>query len=86
MPPVAKRIWAKAEHARICFLSAFEIYESEVKTVFTNFKTTCFITKPVTAAALVKHIEAHLVPAIAILIQKANSFSCPSHGKCKHHL
>jgi DNA-binding response OmpR family regulator len=58
---VAKQIWANDERARICFFSAFEIYESEAKKVFQNLKTYCFIKKPVTSATLAKHIEAHFL-------------------------
>jgi DNA-binding response OmpR family regulator len=60
---LAREIWVKDARARICFLSALEIYEDEAKKVFTNFKTYCFIRKPVTAAALAQHIEAHLLTA-----------------------
>lgn len=61
---LAKQIWAKDENARICFLSAFEIHKNEAKKVFTNFKTHCFIRKPVTPADLALHIQAHQVPAL----------------------
>lgn len=60
---LAKEIWAIDENARICFLSAFEIYEAEAKKVFQNFKTHCFIKKPMMPSALIQHIEAHLMPA-----------------------
>jgi DNA-binding response OmpR family regulator len=58
---LAKQIWAIDEKARICFLSAFEIYESEAKMVFKDFKTHCFIKKPITSADLVRHIESHVL-------------------------
>ena len=60
---LAKQIWARDDKARICFLSAFEIYQSEAKKVFRDFKTHCFITKPITPSELIKHIESHFVPA-----------------------
>lgn len=60
---LAKAIWTKDPHARICFLSAFEIYESEAQKVFRNFKTHCFVKKPITPNKLIQHIEAHLMPA-----------------------
>jgi DNA-binding response OmpR family regulator len=60
---LAKEIWSKDPDARICFLSAFEIYEHESRSVFTNFRTHCFIKKPITPSALVEHIHGHLVPA-----------------------
>jgi DNA-binding response OmpR family regulator len=60
---VAKEIWAVDERARICFFSAFEIYEGEAQKVFRKFKSHCFITKPITPNELVTHIQGHLVPA-----------------------
>ena len=61
---LAKLIWAKDDQARICFLSAFEIYEAEARKVFRDFKTYCFIKKPIMPIALSKHIEVHLMPVI----------------------
>jgi len=58
---LAREIWAKDPYARICFLSAFEIYESEAQKVFRNFKTHCFIKKPTMPNALAQHIQAHLI-------------------------
>lgn len=60
---LAKAIWARDATARICFFSAFEIYESEARLVFRDFKTHCFIKKPITPSALVEHIQAHSMPA-----------------------
>lgn len=60
---LAKEIWAKDPDARVCFLSAFEIYSSEAKKVFANFKTHCFIKKPVTPSKLADHIQMHLLAA-----------------------
>jgi DNA-binding response OmpR family regulator len=58
---LARKIWAKDAKARICFFSAFEIYENEAKKTFVDFQTHCFIKKPVLPSELAKHIEAHLV-------------------------
>ena len=60
---LAKEIWAIDPDARICFLSSFEIYEHEAKFVFTNFKSHCFVKKPIAPAELAKHIQGHLVTA-----------------------
>jgi len=60
---LAKQIWIRDEKARICFLSAFEIYESEARMVFRDFKTHCFIKKPITATDLIAHIESHILTA-----------------------
>lgn len=58
---LAKKIWAKDPDAKICFCSAFDIYENEAKLVFLDFKTHCFIKKPITPIELANHIQAHLV-------------------------
>ena len=60
---LAKEIWSKEERAKICFLSAFEIYENEARKVFSNFKSHCFIKKPIAISALAKHVESHLLSA-----------------------
>jgi DNA-binding response OmpR family regulator len=59
----ARLIWKKDETARICFLTAFEIYEDEAKKVFKDLKTHCFVKKPITPKTLVEHIEKHLLNA-----------------------
>jgi len=59
---LAREIWARDHNARICFLSAFEIYESEANSIFASFKTHCFIKKPITPSDLVKHLRAHVLP------------------------
>lgn len=58
---LAKELWVKDENAKICFLSAFEIHESEAKKVFTNFKNHCFIKKPILPSDLAKHIKEHMM-------------------------
>lgn len=60
---LAKEIWTRDEKARVCFLSAFEIYEQEARQVFQNFKSHCFIKKPITPSDLSRHIQVHLLPA-----------------------
>ena len=60
---LAKQIWALDAKANICFLSAFEIYAAEAKLVFTDFKSYCFIKKPITPDELVTHIQGHLMTA-----------------------
>jgi DNA-binding response OmpR family regulator len=56
---LAKEIWKMDADARICLLTAFEIYENEAKKVFPEFKTFCFVKKPVTASFLIKHVQSH---------------------------
>jgi YesN/AraC family two-component response regulator len=57
---LAHRMWQIDPNAQVCFLSAFEIYDSEAEKVFRDFSTKCFVRKPVTAKALIEHIESHL--------------------------
>jgi hypothetical protein len=44
-------------------MTAFEIYEDEAKKVFKDFKTRCFLKKPMTTKALIEHIKKHLLKA-----------------------
>lgn len=60
---LARAIWQKQPTARICLMTAFEIYEDEAKKVFKDLKTHCFLKKPMTPKALIEHIEKHLVNA-----------------------
>jgi DNA-binding response OmpR family regulator len=57
---LARHIWHQDPNAKVCFLSAFEIYEAEANKVFKDFNTRCFIKKPVTASMLVEHFKAHI--------------------------
>lgn len=57
---LAHKIWSVDENAQICFLSAFEIFESEALKVFTSLKTKCFIKKPITAREIDEHIKKHV--------------------------
>lgn len=60
---LARAIWEKDPGARICFMTAFQIYEGEAKKVFKDLKQHCFIKKPIPTKALVEHIERHLLKA-----------------------
>lgn len=44
---------------QICFMSAFEINESEAEKVMPTLPSHCFIKKPITIKALANHIQAH---------------------------
>lgn len=57
---LAKQIWVVDQHAKICFMTAFEIHESEARKVFKNFKTHCYITKPIAPSQLIEQIESQL--------------------------
>jgi len=56
---LARKIWATDPDANVCFLTAFEIHESEAKTVFASHKDHCFVTKPIRVNDLIEHIEKH---------------------------
>ena len=58
---LARALWEKDQSARICFLSAFEIYQQEAEKVFRDFGQHCFITKPISVSALAQHLEEHLL-------------------------
>lgn len=55
----AREIWGRDAGARICMMTSFEIYENEARKVFPNFKTYCFIKKPITPSALTAHVRMH---------------------------
>lgn len=57
---LARRIWAINENLLICFLSAFEIHGREAMRTLPSLKSYCFLTKPITARELAKHVESHL--------------------------
>jgi DNA-binding response OmpR family regulator len=56
---LARQIWSRDAEARVCFLTAFEIYADEARRVFPNFKTYCFVKKPIAPSALVAHVQSH---------------------------
>jgi DNA-binding response OmpR family regulator len=56
---LARAIWNVDTDARICFTTAFEIYEDEARKVFPTFKTYCFIRKTASPSKMVAHVESH---------------------------
>lgn len=57
---LARRIWQQDPNARVCFLSSFEIFEDEALKVFKGLNTKCFVKKPISPAALLRHLRAHV--------------------------
>jgi DNA-binding response OmpR family regulator len=57
---LARSMWKTDPASHICFMTAFEIYDSEANKVFRDFNTKCFVKKPVTTKVLIEHIESHL--------------------------
>lgn len=53
---LAKKIWIKDPNARICFFSAFDIYEKEAKVMFKDLKSVLFIKKPISPNELAMQI------------------------------
>lgn len=57
---LAREFWKVDANAKICFFTAFEIYEEEAKKVFPSLNGYCFIKKPIGIQALANHIRSHL--------------------------
>ena len=57
---LARRIWLQDPKAQICFLTAFEIYETEANKVFKDLKSRCFLKKPISTTVLARHLQKHL--------------------------
>jgi DNA-binding NtrC family response regulator len=49
---------------QICFMSAFEINESEAEKVLPTLPSHCFIKKPIAINALANHIQRHFVKSL----------------------
>jgi DNA-binding response OmpR family regulator len=60
---LAREIWNINSEAKVCFFTAFEIYEPEAKRVFPNLKSYCFLKKPITGKALAEHLRTHMIQA-----------------------
>jgi DNA-binding NtrC family response regulator len=48
------------EHARVCFMTSFEIYEEEAARVFPSLRKPCFLRKPIGLDQLANHIHSQL--------------------------
>lgn len=53
---LAQKVWLKDPDARICFFSAFDIYEKEAKVMFKDLKSVFFIKKPISPNDLARQI------------------------------
>src|SRR5581483_3374404 len=58
---VARALWRKNEKLQICFLSAFEINESEAKGIMPSLKSHWFVKKPISPRELAGHIKSHFL-------------------------
>lgn len=59
-----KKVKKIDDKIRICFITAFEIYEAEFKKVFPTYDIRYFIRKPIRLKELVKQLEKMLVQEI----------------------
>ena len=48
------------DKAKICFITAFEVYYNSLRELFPTMKVDCFIKKPVTTDELVQRIKSEL--------------------------
>ena len=55
-----REIKKKDEKAKICFLTAFDVYQDEFQKMFPTVHVNCFIRKPIRIAELVTHIKRYL--------------------------
>lgn len=58
---LSREIRQMDSNCQICYMTAFEIRESEAEKVMPTLPSHCFIKKPITIRALATHIQAHLV-------------------------
>jgi DNA-binding response OmpR family regulator len=55
-----REIKKKDDKAKICFLTAFDVYQDEFQKMFPTVHVNCFIRKPIRIAELVIHIKRYL--------------------------
>lgn len=55
-----REIRKKDERAKVCFMTAFEVYGEEFEKVFPDFDVKCFFTKPLGIKDLQKIVEVEL--------------------------
>ena len=56
---LARWLWQQNGDLQICFMSAFEISETEARLTMPGLRNHCFLTKPLTPAVIARHIESH---------------------------
>jgi DNA-binding response OmpR family regulator len=50
--------------AKVCFITAFEVYYNSLRELFPTVKVDCYIKKPVTTDELVQRIKSELVASV----------------------
>ena len=56
---LARRLWQQNGDLQICFMSAFQINETEARLTMPGLRNHCFLTEPLTPAVVARHIESH---------------------------
>ena len=58
-----KKLREKDSKIKVCFITAFEMYEEEFKKLFPSYEVRCFIKKPIKLTDLIVEIEKILLPS-----------------------
>lgn len=58
-----KKLRERDSKIKICFITAFEMYEEEFKKLFPSYEVRCFIKKPIKLTDLIVEIEKILLPS-----------------------
>ena len=58
-----KKLRERDSKIKVCFITAFEMYEEEFKKLFPSYEARCFIKKPIKLTDLIAEIEKILLPS-----------------------
>ena len=58
-----KKLRERDSKIKVCFITAFEMYEEEFKKLFPSYDVRCFIKKPIKLTDLIVEIEKILLPS-----------------------
>ena len=58
-----KKLRERDSKIKVCFITAFEMYEEEFKKLFPSYEVRCFIKKPIKLTDLIGEIEKILLPS-----------------------
>jgi DNA-binding response OmpR family regulator len=58
-----KKLRERDSKIKVCFITAFEMYEEEFKKLFPSYQVRCFIKKPIKLTDLMAEIEKILLPS-----------------------
>ena len=58
-----KKLRERDSKIKVCFITAFEMYEEEFKKLFPSYEVRCFIKKPIKLTDLIVEIEKILLPS-----------------------